>query len=705
MSRAEDSLQHDAHDVHILGRRLPERRYLPELHGVRGLALLGVVIFHLFGNGRVSGGIDIFLAVSGFLFTGMLLREAAANNGRIDPLRYYSRLIRRILIPAALVVAVTLALGLLISPVTKHGQLWTEARASLLYFENWELINSQLTYDAAGPDTSPFQHFWSLSVQGQFYIVWPALAIISVIIAKRLKTSASRVMAIIITAVFITSFAYAIYVGSYNQDQSYLLTTTRAWQLAFGGLLALAGSAIRLPKRLRLLGGWIGLAMIVSCGLVLDGRELFPGPWAFWPLIGLTLILISAGPNGGSADPVGSATHFLSNRALSWIGDHAYGLYLWHWPLVIFYLELRSQDSFGIGGAAIILAVTAVLAVLTYRFIETPIKNRQQTRPKEKAGRANIIVVATAAGALTLGGAWATWAIQADATPPPRVSADWDWETYPGAMVTTPEYSDTPVIDNYVPAVEDLRFERADVYGVGCVTTLGNGPGLDEVNVCEDPDAPENPTATIVISGGSHSVHWLAAYRSLAAEHGWEVLVVNKDACVFAVSDDPDRADCQAWTDNYIEWLEENEVDLVIANGTRIFDTGSERIEEGAQERWQAIIDRGPELVLMRGTPRPGQERVSDCLAGGGTPDECGAPSSPIADTNPLDSLDLPDGIHVVDVTANVCPAGMEGDDMCSSVIGNVIVWYDGSHLTNTFAATLAPLIEIQLQEQAPWLF
>lgn len=107
----------------------------------------------------------------------------------------------------------------------------------------------------------------------------------------------------------------------------------------------------------------------------------------------------------------------------------------------------------------------------------------------------------------------------------------------------------------------------------------------------------------------------------------------------------------------------------------------------------------------MRGTPRPGQERVSDCLAGGGTPYECGAPSSPIADTNPLDSLDLPDGIHIVDVTANVCPEGIEGDDMCSSVIGNVIVWYDGSHLTNTFAATLAPLIKIQLQEQAPWLF
>src|SRR5699024_11883972 len=105
---------------------------------------------------------------SGCLFTGMLSGEAAASGGRIDPLKYYGRLVLRILVPAAIVVAVTLIVGLIVSPVTQHSQLWAEARASLLYFENFELINSQLAYGAAGPETSPFQHFWSLSVQGQF---------------------------------------------------------------------------------------------------------------------------------------------------------------------------------------------------------------------------------------------------------------------------------------------------------------------------------------------------------------------------------------------------------------------------------------------------------------------------------------------------------------------------------------------------------
>src|SRR5690625_4324587 len=333
-----------------LEQGLPERRYLPELHGVRGLALLGVVLFHLFGAGRVSGGIDIFLAVSGFLFTGMLLREAAATGGRIDPLKYYGRLFRRIFIPAALVATITLIIGLLISPATQHRQLWAEARASLLYFENFELINSQLAYGAAGPETSPFQHFWSLSVQGQFYIIWPAIALFAVSIAKRLRRSAASVMALLIGVVFVISFVYAIYVGSYNQDENYLMTTTRTWELAFGGLLALAGGAIRLPRPLRTPAGWLGIALIVSCGFVLDGGQLFPGPWALWPLVGLTLVLISAGPTGGDHDRKHTATRFLSNKPLAWIGDHAYGLYLWHWPLLIYYLETGDREALGLGG-------------------------------------------------------------------------------------------------------------------------------------------------------------------------------------------------------------------------------------------------------------------------------------------------------------------------------------------------------------------
>lgn len=237
----------------------------------------------------------------------MLLREAAASGGTVDLFKYFGRLVRRIFLPAALVAVSTLILALLILPATQDRQLWAEARASLLYFENFELINSQLTYDAAGPETSPFQHFWSLSVQGQFYLIWPFVAMLAVVIAKRLKVSAASVMALIAGIIVIASLSYAISIGSHSQDEAYLMTATRAWQLAFGGLVALAGAKIRLPEKLRWPAGWLGVGLIVSCGFVLDGAQLFPGPWALWPIAGLTLIFISAGPRGGNNDPRGRA--------------------------------------------------------------------------------------------------------------------------------------------------------------------------------------------------------------------------------------------------------------------------------------------------------------------------------------------------------------------------------------------------------------
>ncbi|MGO4243526.1 acyltransferase family protein, partial [Janibacter sp. RAF20_2_2] len=146
---------------------LPERRFRPELHGLRGLAILLVALFHVFGHGRVSGGLDVFLVVSGFLFTGMLLREAATT-GRIRVGPYIGRLARRLLPAMVTVVAVTTVAGLLVLPESRWNALLREAAASVLYVENWELIKSQLAYEAAGADTSVFQHIWSLSVQGQF---------------------------------------------------------------------------------------------------------------------------------------------------------------------------------------------------------------------------------------------------------------------------------------------------------------------------------------------------------------------------------------------------------------------------------------------------------------------------------------------------------------------------------------------------------
>src|SRR5699024_8263001 len=379
--------------------------------------------------------------------------------------------------------------------------------------------------------------------------------------------------------------------------------------------------------------------------------------------------------------------------------------YLWHWPLLIYYMEFRDRDAIGIRGALVILAATTALAMLMYRYIERPIQQRHAQRQPKTAQRVNKVIISATALGLVVAGTGATLALTKPENPVADVFDDWNWDTYPGAMSTTDQYDDAMATNDPLPAIEDLPNNRPEVYQQGCIQGLGNGPGLDKIKVCEDLDKPDDPTATVVISGGSHSVHWYEAYKALADEYNWELLVVNKDACVLKDTSAASTDECAAWNANYIKWLENHDVDLVVANGSRILSDKAEKIQDGAQDRWQDITDTGAELVLMRGTPRPG-DNVADCLADGKTPVECGADTHQIADTNPLEKQHLPEGTHYIDMLEEVCPEGMTSDsNECPAVVGNVVVWYDGSHLTNQYVATMTPILETKLREEASWLF
>ncbi|MGO1182479.1 MAG: acyltransferase family protein [Micrococcaceae bacterium] len=680
---------------------LPPRRYRPELHGVRGIAILGVVLFHLFGDGRTSGGIDIFLAVSGFLFTASLLREAADSGGRIDFIAYFSRLARRILAPAVIVVALTLAGGLVVLPYTRHQQLWAEARSSFLYFENIELINSQLAYGAAGPETSPFQHFWSLSVQGQFYLLWPIVAVIAVLIAKRLRIPAVKVMSVLVAAILITSFLFATYMGTMSQDESYLMTRTRLWQLAFGGILALMGARLSLHRDLRFAGGWLGFALIATCGFVLNGANLFPGPYAMWPLLGLALVMASASPDGDDPDTRLSAARILSHSAFDRLGRYSYGLYLWHWPLLIFYLEVRDQEKVGPLGAVAVMTVTIALAVLTYHLVERPLKARPHDWNNQRFSK---VVVTTAAGILAVCGIGTTLQVSNLGQKPSTVFTDWDWESYPGAT-TVSTNEPTPDVDEFLPDLSSVSALQPEYYEWGCRQSPSD-PGTGEVSVCEDPNDPVAPDATVVLAGGSHAGQWHPAWSALAEENNWRLLVVDRSGCTFRSVRQADDDACEAWNIRFLDWLEDNDVDLVVTPGTTTHrDFESEAIQGGAPDRWQDIIDRDTELLLVRGIPRP-EQNAADCIASSNDPLACGPPIDRLAETNPLDEVELHNKMSTVDLSDAICPRReVETAETCSAVVGNVVVWYDDSHLTRTFVKTLTPILEDQLRSQVPWLF
>lgn len=652
------------------------------------------MLFHLFGAGRVSGGIDIFLAISGFLFTAMLLREAVESGGTIRVGRYLARLARRLLTPAALVILVTTLAGLLLFPETRHAQLLSEARASLLYFENLELIRSQLSYGAAGPETSPFQHFWSLSVQGQFYLLWPLVALAAVFLAKRAGRSPILVMGVMTGLIVVVSFGYAVYMGGVSQDEAYLMTRTRFWELGFGGLLALLGSTLTLPRRWRRPAGWAGVVMILTTGFVFDGAALFPGPWALWPLLGMTLVLAAAGSEGGAKDPAVTATRMLSAHLFTWVGDRAYALYLWHWPLLIFYLEIRDRPALGLRGALIVLAASLVLAALTHRWIERPVT-------RVSARNSSRVPLAIAATVLLIGGSASSYAIhQIDLQRSGAPSlAELDHQDYPGALATL-EGTEAPAGVSFAPDIQTLAQSRPDYYDWGCRQEIGNGADRGEVLVCEDPDKPADADLTVMITGGSHAGQWHHAWRMLAAENNWELVIADKSACVLTIGSDPEGNQCHEWNLNLLDVISEREPDLVFSAGTRVpADDAEENIYWGAPEMWREIRDRGPEVLLMRGTPRR-EDSVADCLAQDGDAEACGMDPISYRDTNPLTTPDLPEGLFTVDMTEHLC-----FEQICPAVIGNVAVYYDQSHLSNHYVESMAPLLEAKLREEMPHLF
>ncbi|WGH84138.1 acyltransferase family protein [Auritidibacter ignavus] len=663
------------------------------MHGLRGLAILGVVLFHIFGAGRISGGIDIFLAITGFLFAGMLLRESTASGGPIDVAKYAERLILRIVAPAVVVVLAIAVVGYFVLLGSQHEQLFREARASALYFENIELINSQLAYGAAGPETSLFQHFWSLSVQGQFYLVWPILVVLAVMVARKLYQPAVRVLLPVVLVIFVASLVWAIYMGSIEQDRNYLMTTTRAWQLMFGVLLALVLVKIRLPRSVRVVLGWVGLALVVTCGFVLDGAQLFPGPGAFWPLIGFALVVISGDGDKTTQHDYVLPSGILSSRPLSWIADHAYSLYLWHWPILIYYMQIRERDAVSWRGAIVVLVIAFVLSILTYRFIERPFQRLRLARVAPKTRQRARTIVATGLASLGAIGLISTLTI-AQLSAQPLVAA-LDDDQYPGATVaymdgSPPEaeiFPEPAQALSYVPPYDSKKCAQ------------GPGLGREDVLVCEDEEGPENPQGTIVLVGGSHSGHWEGTFKVLAHSFDWEVLLVTKSRCYFGAENDG-AEECGRWAENVLTWLEENDVDLVATIGTRTLPGGAgEEFVAGSDDWWHRISETGTDILLLRDTPRNNSGSIAECLEESGNIQECGPEKDPYPDVNPIENVELPENGATIDLNEYVCPQLENPEtDNCDAVVGNLLVWYDSNHLTDPFARTMAQPLYQEMQ-------
>ncbi|SHK76528.1 Peptidoglycan/LPS O-acetylase OafA/YrhL, contains acyltransferase and SGNH-hydrolase domains [Nocardiopsis flavescens] len=653
----------------------------PGIDGLRAVAVLLVAAYHIW-LGRVSGGVDVFLMLTGLLVTSSLLR--AATGGGIRYGAFLARLAARLLPTAALVVLFTLAGTWLFLPQTQWREAPGGAVAALLGHTNWRLALDSVDYLARDGVPDPFQHFWSLAVQWQFYLVWPALVAGAVLLARRAGRDPRRPLLWVLAAVFALSLAYSVVVTRVNQPWAYFDTGARVWEPALGGLVALLLPLLNPGRRTRLALGWAGLAALVLCGVLLQVSTAFPGFAALWPTLAAAAVIAAASPAGGAV----GADRLLSSRPLRYLGSISYALYLWHWPVLVFYLAATGRELATPQGGAAVLAVSVLAAAAT-----TPLADRLAARGRGAGRRAVLRGTAVAVAFLlpTLGAAGA-WAGVQNAE-----RARWDalladGTSYPGAAVSDGAAAapGTPVYPPVSLAAEDAPATYAD----GCNQTTMDS----EVLVCEygSPD----PERTVALVGGSHAAHWFPALDVIAVENDWRLVNIVKGACLFTdapqVYKGESYTSCAEWNRGVMEELERLRPDTVFTTGTTTsLDAsagfGEEQVVDGYTDRWRELGEWGIEVVAVRDTPRFGFD-VPGCLAGA-DPADTGActtgPERSLAPVSPLEEAALPANVTALDLTDLFCEP-----DVCRPVIGNVLVYWDASHIGATFMRTLAPELE-----------
>ncbi|HNM83680.1 MAG TPA: acyltransferase family protein [Mycobacterium sp.] len=695
--------------------------YRHDLDGLRGVAILLVAVFHIW-FGRVSGGVDVFLALSGFFFGSKLLRNALSPRPTLNPGRELVRLIRRLLPALVVVLAAGAVLTILIQPQTRWETYADQSLASLGYYQNWELINTVSDYLRAGEAVSPLQHIWSMSVQGQFYVtflllVFGCTAVLRRPLGNRLRTF----FVVLLSALTIASFVYAIAAHQADQATAYFNSFARAWELLAGALAGALVGFVRFPMWLRTTLATVGLAAILACGWLIDGVKQFPGPWALVP-VGATILLVLAGANLG-ADPRTHGRQPLPNRVLAarplvTLGSMAYSLYLWHWPLLIFWLVYSGHAHAGFAEGAAILAVSAVLAYLTMRFVEEPLRVRGPARAAT-GGPAPVRVpvwtrlrrptIALGSTVVLLGVALTatsfTWrehvTVQRAAGLELQGLSSRD---FPGAraLLDRAPVPKLPMRPTVLEAAKDLPVTTRD----GCISDFRNG----ELITCTYGDA--QATRTVALAGGSHAEHWITALDALGKQHHFKVVTYLKMGCALSTEEVPlvmgnndPYPQCHSWVGKAMDRLVADHPDFVFTTSTRPWNIKPGDVMPGTYVGiWKTFADKGIPVLAMRDTPwlvEDGKPFIpADCLAKGGDAVSCGRKRSEVlVDRNPtLDFVGRFPNLKPLDMSAAVCRP-----DFCRAVEGNVLVYRDSHHITAAYMRTMIPELGRQMGNATGW--
>ncbi|MBZ9962652.1 acyltransferase family protein [Mesorhizobium sp. BR1-1-2] len=645
--------------------------FRPDIEGMRALAVAGVVAYH-FGLTALPGGfagVDIFFVISGYLITRHLLQEIG-ESGRLNLWRFYARRARRLLPASLFVILATLLAGAFILSPEEQALYSKGAMFASAYMINLWLIRWSFDYFASDAANNPFIHFWSLSVEEQFYLAWPAL----LVLAAWLRPG-RRAAIVVIGVTGLVSFVACAWLTSVSPPWAFYFSPLRAWEFAAGGLATMVpANFLRYHPRLRAAQGWLGLALIVPAYLLLDEALPFPGLLALLPVVGTVLLLVSgAGERQAGGKLAGGPTAVLSLPPMQWIGRLSYSLYLWHWPVIVYAgmvtAELSGLDRFAC------LALTLMLSIFTYHVVENPV-------------RRNGWLMASAARALV---------------PAALLTGAGVVAAYANAKFAVHELDP----EQRVIAQSAARPSTARARG-GCV--------LDYETVTPKPCVfgAKDAKGTIALFGDSHADHWSTPLIEAAEKRDYRVVTWLKSSCrasrlsTWSSKLKRNYAECDQWREQSIKEILALRPALVVISEIAL--TSSRKMAAGKDEpdsqdaEWKAGLrstletfsKAGLKVAFIRDVPF-NDEQVDTCVARalwrGDTPSLCDqtrayAANDAMAAVERDVVRSIPNASYV-DMTDQFC-----NQTTCHVFIGGKIAFRDRHHLATAFAETLEKPLE-----------
>ena len=682
-----------------------------DIEGLRAIAVVAVLLYH-FGVPHTGGGfvgVDVFFVISGFLITSLLVAERDAT-GKVSMASFYTRRIRRLLpISATVLVSTAVASSIWLNP-TRLNLLSHDIFAAAGFFVNYLFAHRGADYLGSQMEPSALQHYWSLAVEEQFYMVWPALVALATWGAVKARARLVPVLSVIL----IVSLGLSIATTRTSPSWAYFGLHTRAWELAAGALLAVCWHQVdKIASHVRAILGWLGISLIVYSVITYGTVYDFPGWVAAVPVAGAVLALAAG------SDTKFAPRHVLGLAPMQWVGARSYSLYLWHWPALIIAASHKGAPLSAIDRWKL-LALVLLVSELGFRFIENPIRRSKGLQRNRQlsfsiggglvvSGVVASVLLATYQPDLTTGynaerveDITTTTAATTTTTLAPQMPARLNngYETAPQAVIDALKQEKLP--DNLRPSLNSALTDEPILYGNNCHQFMA-------VTVPDDcVFGDTNAKTTVALFGDSHAAQWFTAIDEIAKERHWRLLALTQGSCPIInvltvnLTTNVVYRNCDPWREAVFQKMKAEKVDVVVLTQyTGFFDVRTRsRVtpsvwETGLDELFTRLKQDGVTPIFFADNSDPDGQPI-DCLASYRSDiQRCTQDLADVIQPQIESVVAAKIKQHNVSV---IWPARWTcTDGRCPMVTGDIMMYRDGNHLTDTFVRWLKPVIEANI--------